>query len=413
MNESIYVFENWSSDNAVLIGTLFVEQIRGKEQFSFEYDKNWLKNSKYNFILDPDLGLYRGRQFVPLDKTLFGLFSDSCPDRWGRLLMKRREAIIAKKECRKPKTLTELDYLLGVFDKARMGGLRFSRNLSGPYLSDEKDLATPPWVSLRKLENASLAFEKDDSLSEKWLNQLIAPGSSLGGARPKATVSDEENSLWIAKFPSKNDEINIGAWEKVASDLAKLCGLNVPESKLETFSKVGSTFLVKRFDRNKEKRIHFASAMTMLGKIDGSEDASYLDIASFIRSNGAKPKTDLIELWKRIAFNMLITNSDDHLRNHGFLLTSKGWVLSPLYDVNPVPYGNNLSLLVNKNDNSISKELLMSIACYFDIGNSKAIDYFDEMKTIIKSNWKKKASDYGLSNSSIKRMAPAFNLCLK
>lgn len=414
MTKKIWVYENWSEEEPVIIGTLFVDKIRGKEQISFEYDPLRLKNSPYNFVIDPELGLYTGRQYVQPDKIIFGIFADSCPDRWGRLLMNRREAILAKYENRKPNKLSETDYLLGVFDETRMGALRFAKENNGPFLSSEKDMAIPPWVSLSKLETASLAFENDESgLEEKWLNQLLAPGSSLGGARPKATVMAQDSSLWIAKFPSKNDDRNAGAWEKTASDLAALCGINVPESKLENFSKVGSTFLVKRFDRDGSRRIHFASAMTMLGKTDGESGGSYLDIASFLRSNGSDPKTDLRELWKRIAFSMLITNSDDHLRNHGFILNKTGWRLSPMYDVNPTPYGDTLSLLVDENDNSISKELLISVTGYFAITKSEAESIFKEMQQIISKNLNKIAKSHGLSSAAIKRMFAAFRLCFE
>ena len=190
-------------------------------------------------------------------------------------------------------------------------------------------------------------------MEEKWLKQLIAPGSSLGGARPKASVLAPDDSLWIAKFPSKYDEINVGAWEMVVHDLAKLCNLDVPEAKLEKFSKIGSTFLVKRFDRENDRRIHFASAMTLLGKKDGAGAADglgYLDIASIIRQNSINPKKDLRELWRRIVFNMAVSNTDDHLRNHGFLLKKDGWILSPLFDVNPNIYGDALALNVDENN---------------------------------------------------------------
>lgn len=231
--------------------------------------------------------------------------------------MKRREAIRAKKADEKPRKLVESDYLLGVYDKARMGGLRFKTYTEEEFLSDDKELATPPWTSLRQLEQASISFENDDNaLEEKWLRQLIAPGSSLGGARPKASVMAPDGALWIAKFPSKHDEFNSGAWEMVVHELAKMCGLNVPEAKLEKFSKTGSTFLVKRFDRDGEQRIHFSSAMTMLGKKDGAgsiDGSSYLEIASFLRANGAKAKEDLAELWRRIVFSMAVSNTDDHL----------------------------------------------------------------------------------------------------
>ena len=411
--KTIYVFENWSEESPVLIGKLYVSYIRGKEQFAFEYDNSWLTSESANYLLDPDLSLYNGRQYVPMDKALFGVFADSCPDRWGRLLMKRREAVLARKEDRKPKALGESDYLLGVYDKARMGALRFKTEKNGEFLSDDKELATPPWTTLRTLEAASLGFENDESgLEEKWLKQLLAPGSSLGGARPKATVQDEKGNLWIAKFPSKHDEVNSGAWEKVVHDLAELCGLDVPEAKLETFSKNGSTFLVKRFDRNGDKRIHFASAMTLLGKIDGasgSDGSSYLDLVSFIRQNGATPSEDLKELWKRIVFNMVVSNTDDHLRNHGFILTKKGWKLSPLYDVNPIPYGGTLSLNVNMDDNSISIELAISVAKYFDIDEKEAIKIANEVKTIVRDNWERLAGKCGLSRNACEYMRPAFD----
>lgn len=411
--KKIYVYENWSEESPVLIGKLYVSYIRGKEQFAFEYDNSWLTSESANYLLDPDLLLYNGRQYAPMNKALFGVFADSCPDRWGRLLMKRREAVQARKEDRKPKALGESDYLLGVYDKARMGALRFKTEINGEFLSDNKELATPPWTTLRTLEAASLGFENDESgLEEKWLKQLLAPGSSLGGARPKATVQDEKGNLWIAKFPSKHDEVNSGAWEKVVHDLAELCRLDVPEAKLETFSKNGSTFLVKRFDRNGDKRIHFASAMTLLGKTDGasgSDGSSYLDLVSFIRQNGAEPEQDLKELWNRIVFNMVVSNTDDHLRNHGFMLTKKGWRLSPLYDVNPIPYGDALALNVSVDDNSISIELAISVAKYFGIEEKEAIRIADEIKTTVKDNWEKLAGKSGLSRSACEYMRPAFD----
>ncbi len=412
MKKTIYVYENWSSITPILLGRLYINQMRRNESYSFEYSDEWLRNSDAHSFLDPDLMLYRGRQYTPLDKNLFGLFADSCPDRWGRLLMQRREAITAQKEGRKPQKLNESDYLLGVYDAARMGALRFSLEEGGQFESSDKALATPPWVSLRKLESASIAFENDDSgLEEKWLNQLLAPGSSLGGARPKATVQDVDGSLWIAKFPSKHDNYNSGAWEMTAHELARLCRLNVPEARLESFSSTGDTFIVKRFDRVGEKRIHFSSAMTLLGQMDGATGSSYLDIVDFIKMNGANPKNDLIELWKRIVFNMAITNSDDHLRNHGFILTNTGWQLSPLYDVNPVPYGDTLSLNVSEDDNSIDIELALETAAYYDISFSDAKTMAQEILSTVRDNWERVAKENGLSREAILRMKPAFSEC--
>lgn len=412
--KTIFVYDDFSTELPVLMGSLYVNVIKGGESYSFEYDKDWLRKTGLTLTLDPELMPYSGRQY-PTGKNIFGLFADASPDRWGRVLMNKRERILAEKEGRKPSKLYDSDYLLGVYDETRMGGIRFKANQEGPFLSDDKETAAPPWATLRTLEEASRNFENDETgLTEKWLNQLIKPGSSLGGARPKATVVDTKDQLWIAKFPSKNDENDTGAWEMVAHDLATLCGLNVPEAKLEKFSPLGSTFLIKRFDRMGSKRVHFASAMTLLGKTDGASAAdgsSYLDIAAFIKSYGAQPKKDLGELWKRIVFNMAVTNTDDHLRNHAFILTDKGWILSPLYDVNPVPYGDELSLNVDEEDNSISIDLAVQTAVRFGISESDAEAQAEEILKIIRDNWEKTAAGYGLTRRQIEEMRPAFSAC--
>ncbi len=411
--KTIFVYESFSGEDN-LMGRLFVEEGRGTENVSFEFDEFWLSKNKFNISIDPELQLYSGRQY-PKDKTLFGIFADSSPDRWGRVLMQRRERIYAGKEGRKPKKLTDIDYLLGVYDETRMGAIRLKEDMNGAFVSEDKETSVPPWVTLRTLEEASRNFEAEENLLEqKWLNQLIKPGSSLGGARPKATVQDTAGHLWIAKFPSKNDEYNAGAWEKIAQDLAKMCSLNVPESKLETFSKLGSTFLVKRFDRDGEKRVHFASAMTMLGKTDGASSAdgsSYLDIASFLKSNGHSPKRDLKELWMRIVFNMAISNTDDHLRNHGFILSEKGWELSPLYDVNPSPYGEELSLNINSVDSSISIGLAIESAHYFGVSEEEATELSSSITATVRDNWERLANKYAIGRSEIEFMRPAFSIC--
>lgn len=412
--KNIFVYDDFSADRPILMGILYVNVIKGGEAYSFEYDRGWLKKNRLALTLDPELMPYPGRQY-PSGKNIFGLFADASPDRWGRILMNKRERILAEKEGRKPSKLYDSDYLLGVYDETRMGGIRFKSNLDGEFLSDDRETAAPPWASLRTLEEASRNFENDETgLSERWLNQLIKPGSSLGGARPKATVVDTKNQLWIAKFPSKNDENDTGAWEMVAHELAALCGLNVPEARLERFSPLGSTFLIKRFDRLENKRVHFASAMTLLEKTDGASAAdgsSYLDIAAFIKSCGAQPKKDLVELWKRIVFNMAVTNTDDHLRNHAFIFTDKGWVLSPLYDVNPVPYGDELSLNVDNEDNSISIELAVQTSVKFGISKPDAETYAEDILKIVRDNWEKSANEYGLSRRKIEEMRPAFSAC--
>ena len=415
--KTILVYAGWTDETPVLMGHLYTDSMRGKEIFSFEYDKEWLNSAENSFMFDPDLSLFQGRQYASQDKSLFGIFADSCPDRWGSVLMKRREAINARRESRKPKALTESDFLLGVYDESRMGALRFKLEKDDEFLASDKELAAPPWTTLRKLETASLGFESEgESLNEKWLNQLLAPGSSLGGARPKATVQDAAGNLWIAKFPSKHDEHNSGAWEKTVHDLAKKCNLNVPESKVETFSKNGGTFLVKRFDRIGKKRIHFASAMTLLGKTDGASSAegvSYLDIASFIKANGAEPKTDLRELWKRIVFSMLVSNTDDHLRNHGFLLTPKGWRLSPMYDVNPDIYGEMLSLNVDESNSIIDVELAIETAKFYGLSIKEAKCIAEDMKMTVIENWESIAAEYGLSRDEREYMRPAFTEAYK
>ncbi len=412
--KNIFVYDDFSADRPILMGILYVNVIKGGEAYSFEYDRGWLKKNRLALTLDPELMPYPGRQY-PSGKNIFGLFADASPDRWGRILMNKRERILAEKEGRKPSKLYDSDYLLGVYDETRMGGIRFKSNLDGEFLSDDRETAAPPWASLRTLEEASRNFENDETgLSERWLNQLIKPGSSLGGARPKATVVDTKNQLWIAKFPSKNDENDTGAWEMVAHELAALCGLNVPEARLEKFSPLGSTFLIKRFDRLENKRVHFASAMTLLEKTDGASAAdgsSYLDIAAFIKSCGAQPKKDLVELWKRIVFNMAVTNTDDHLRNHAFIFTDKGWVLSPLYDVNPVPYGDELSLNVDNEDNRISIELAVQTSVKFGISKPDAETYAEDILKIVRDNWEKSANEYGLSRRKIEEMRPAFSAC--
>jgi serine/threonine-protein kinase HipA len=396
------------------MGILTVTPARGKETFSFEYAADWLK-SGISQMLDPDLQLYSGAYYPRDEKVNFGIFLDSCPDRWGRVLMQRREAIIAKNEERKAKTLLESDYLLGVFDAHRMGALRFKLQEDGPFLNDNKEMASPPLSSLRELEQASLKMEEDnidDPEYLKWINILIAPGSSLGGARPKASVVDTANNLWIAKFPSKNDEKNVAAWEMVANELAMKAGINISLGKIQQFNNKYYTYLTKRFDRNeKNERIHFASAMTLLGHSDGenSAGASYLELAEFITRHGAAVENDLEELWRRIVFSICIKNTDDHLRNHGFLLTETGWALSPAYDINPNEYGQGLSLNISLDDNSLDLNVALEVAGYFRLDNKKANQIIKHIKSTVIS-WRALAVKYKIPKAEQDRMSVAFSL---
>ena len=415
--KTIYVFECFTADKPSLMGCLYADTLRGGETCSFEYDAGWLNAHAGRYFLDPDLHPYQGRQYAPTDKELFGLFSDSCPDRWGRNLMRRREAVTANREKRKPLPLKETDCLLGVHDEGRMGALRFALKPEGPFLACGSDVPAPPLAALRELEAASLAFERDeDILSDRWLRHLLAPGSSLGGARPKVTVKDAGGELWIAKFPSVRDARDAGAWERTAHELAKACGLRVPESRLERFSDAGSTFLVKRFDRSGGRRIHFSSAMALLGKTDGAsagKGSGYSELADFITVYGASPKEDLEEMWKRILFSMAISNTDDHLRNHGFLLTGQGWRLSPLYDVNPVPYGETLSLGVFRGDARIDPELAIEAAPDFGIEKQEARKTARRMLNTVSRLWRPLAGKCGIGCAAQKAMEIAFSAAEK
>lgn len=409
--KNIYVFADFLSFHNEFLGTVHVSQTKGREFYSFEYDEQWL--AKDAMLLDPDLQWYRGRQYISDNKQVFGFLSDSAPDRWGRRLMNRREELRAKKGGEKPVKLMESDYLLGVFDESRMGGLRFKDDPDGEYVSNDTDFATPPWASLRELEQAATEFEKNEtSDNDFWLKQLLAPGSSLGGARPKASVLAPDGSMWIAKFPSKHDEFDSGAWEMVVHELALLCGINVPEARAEVFSSLGTTFLVKRFDRAGKERIHFSSAMTMLGKSDGADatdGSSYLEIVSFLKANGANPKQDLIQLWKRIVFGMAVSNTDDHFRNHGVLLTNNGWILSPMYDVNPDVFGEFLSLNVDSDNSAINLNLAIEASKYYGITKADAASLADEIVRKVDNNWRALAGKYGISHSEAERMSPAFS----
>jgi serine/threonine-protein kinase HipA len=410
---TVYVYADWRGlRGPVLIGPLKSMQAR-KEVFSFEYDEVWLKT--YAQTLDPDLQLFGGPQYLNAEKSNFGLFMDSSPDRWGRALMDRREAIHARLDGRRPRMLWATDYLLGVFDGHRMGALRFKEDPEGPFLNNNKDMASPPWTSIRELEHASLELEKegDDENRLKWLNMLINPGSSLGGARPKASVVDTKGELWIAKFPSLKDSIDVGAWEMVVRELGHEVGVNFPICQTGKFHSSQHTFLTKRFDREGSDRIHFASAMTLLGYTDGKgykDGVSYLELAEFIMKNGASVKEDLEELWRRIVFYICVSNADDHLRNHGFLLTEKGWRLSPAYDVNPMIRATGLSLNISETDNSLSLDLAREVAAQYRITTQRAETIIHQVTSVI-SEWNGVAEKYHIQRSERDLMSECFRVC--
>ena len=403
-----------------LMGRLTATPARGKEVFAFEYDDMWLSAAPGQ-QLDPTLSLYSGPQYPAKGRENFGPFLDSCPDRWGRVLMRRREAQLARAEGRPERRLLESDYLLGVHDGHRMGALRF--RIGDRFLDDNQELASPPWTSLRELEHASLALERDDVEDDpeygRWLRMLIAPGGSLGGARPKASVRDEADQLWIAKFPSRNDDEDIGAWERVVHDLAKRAGIAVPEAQVRRFASDRSsgqghhTFLSRRFDRAEQgRRLHFASALTLLDLLDGqgAEDGvGYVDLAELLMRLGSRPSADLEQLWRRVVFSICVSNTDDHLRNHGFLLEPNGWALAPAYDMNPDPHASGLKLNISETDNSQDLELALSVASVFRVKQARAAEIAHEVTTAV-CDWRRLAAAGGLGGPAQERMQRAFRV---
>ena len=409
----IFVYAHWlGMHEPKMIGILSAHQGKGRKSFSFKYDKNWL-NSKEQFLLDPDINWFSGAQF-PNGKENFGVFMDSMPDTWGKTLMKRKAVQLAQEKQIKTPNLYDIDFLLGVYDENRMGALRFKLNPQRDFLDNSHDYPTPPWSSIRELQHGASLVESDKNNNEvnKWLAILMAPGSSLGGARPKANILDETKHPWIAKFPSKNDTIDKAKWEYLAYKLAKLAGIEMAKSKIENISGNYSTFFTKRFDRLNGERIHFSSAMTMTGNNEDTirdNTASYLELAEFIQFAGSNIKNDLHQLWKRIIFNIAISNTDDHLRNHGFILEKNGWRLSPAYDINPSIDKNELSLNIDTHNNALDYELTKSVGEYFQLENNEMDCIINEVKKAV-SKWKEIAQQIGISRNEQELMKSAFNI---
>jgi len=411
LKTDILVYAHWLGlKDPKLIGVLSAQQAKGKKALSFEYSESWFQ-SKEQILIDPDIGWFKGQQY-PNGKENFGVFFDSMPDTWGRTLMKRRAVQKAKEENSSVLNLYDIDFLLGVNDQCRMGALRFKLDANGPFLDNTRDTPIPPLNSIRELQHAARILESNEESEDvkKWLSILMAPGSSLGGARPKANVLDEHSDLWIAKFPSKEDTNDKAAWEFLAYKLALQVGIEISESRIEKISGKYSTFFTKRFDRLKGERIHFASAMTMTGNNEETikeKSVSYLDIAEFIQFNGSRNNKDLNQLWKRIIFNIAISNTDDHLRNHGFILTNNGWVLSPAYDINPSIDKNGLALNIDTNDNALDFDLAKSVGEYFQLNISEMDSIIAKIKKVV-SNWRVIASNIGIAKSDQDFMASAF-----
>ena len=362
----LYVFADFDWLKAPrLVGELSYESLRGSDSYGFCYSDDWLRDYG-NLFLSDDLNNYPGQQYTAPGKDIFGCFSDALPDRWGRTLINRREQILAKEEKRPVRRLSSFDYLIGIEDYSRMGGLRFKDSLDGEYINASEVLLIPPLTDIRELIAASSEIEKSEEENllpeRRWIEQLVQPGSSLGGARPKASVIDENKILHIAKFPSRKDDYDIGLWEHFSHLLAKKAGIHAAETRVIFTNDKYHTLLSRRFDRKEDgKRIHFASAMTLLGLNDGDNANTghgYLDIVDFILQNCTNVEDNLQELYRRVAFNICIGNTDDHFRNHGFLLTSKGWTLAPAYDMNPT-LNEYQSLLISTDSNKADLSILL------------------------------------------------------
>lgn len=413
----VYADFDWLKE-ITLIGELHYESLRGSDSYGFKYDDNWLKKYR-NLILSDDLNNFPGQQYTQPEKDIFGCFSDALPDRWGRTLLNRREQVLANEEKRPIRRLTSFDYLKGIDDASRMGGFRFKAKAEDVFINSTNSLRIPPLTNIRDLLYASNEVEKSEDANElpnkKWITQLVQPGSSLGGARPKSSVIDNNNSLSIAKFPSRKDDYNMGLWEHFCHLLAIKAGINTATTKVISTNDKYNTLLSKRFDRTADgKRIHFASAMTLLGLSDGDNASTgngYLDIVDFILRNCTDVKFNLEELFRRVAFNICIANSDDHFRNHGFLLTQKGWTLSPAYDMNPTQ-NEYQSLLISDSSSKADLSILLEVCEDYMLSKEIASQIISEVVKAV-SQWKSLVTKLGIANREIDLFGEIFEERIK
>lgn len=405
--KTLYVYADFDwLEGPVPIGVLGYECLRGTDSYSFRFDNEWLRRHG-SLFLSADINGYPGLQYTQPGRDIFGCFSDALPDRWGRLLMNRREQILAMEEKRPVRRLSSYDYLLGINDFSRMGGFRFREEPEGDFINCDDFLRIPPLTDIRPLVAASMEIERSEEQNQqpekKWLLQLLHPGTSLGGARPKAGVRDTDGCLYVAKFPSRNDDYDVSLWEHLSHILAKRAGIKPAETRvMETGGKY-HLLLSKRFDRTADgRRVHYASAMTLLGLTDGCDAKSgngYLDIVDFILQNCCDVEYNLRQLYRRVAFNVAIGNSDDHFRNHGFLLTPRGWTLSPAFDMNPT-LNEYQSLLITSTTNKADLGLLMEAAEEYMIGREEACEIINEVKEAVAS-WRGIATGLGIAKREI------------
>jgi serine/threonine-protein kinase HipA len=401
--KTLYVYADfdWLS-TPMLVGELGYESLRGTDSYAFKFDDEWLRHYG-SLFLSADINNYPGQQYTQPGRDIFGCFSDALPDRWGRLLLNRREQILATEEQRPIRKLSSFDYLIGIDDFSRMGGFRFKTEPKGEFINCDSHLRIPPLTDLRSLVAASMEIEKSEELNrlpeKKWIQQLVHPGSSLGGARPKAGVRDTNEFLYVAKFPSHNDDYDVSLWEHLSHLLAKKAGVIAAETSVISTGDKYHVLLSKRFDRTSDgRRIHFASAMTLLGLTDGSNAQTgngYLDIVDFILQNCCQVEFSLRQLYRRVAFSIAIGNTDDHFRNHGFLLTPRGWTLSPAYDMNPTT-NEYQSLLITSSTNKSDLNLLLESSEEYMIGKGEAYKIISEVTDAVKG-WSGVAATLGIA----------------
>ena len=405
MSSDIEVYVAVGEKN-LLAGRMYPHRRRGVESASFVYDDRYFANPDA-YALDPGLPLVTGTLQTAVGRALFGAFADSSPDRWGRTLIRRAEQARAKATATAPRSISEVDLLLGVRDDLRQGALRFRLNGQGPFLAVEES-GVPVLTDLPALLDIAARAERD-TVDYEDLKRLLRAGSSLGGARPKAHVLDAAGQVAIAKFPSANsDTWNVMAWEKVALDLARDAGVTVPDSQL---IRIGdrNVLIVDRFDRRGTARVGYASAMTMLEASDGDQ-RSYLEIAEVIEERSTAATAELRQLWRRVAFSILISNTDDHLRNHGFLHEhGDSWMLSPAFDLNPNPQPGpkDLSTAIDYTDTRASVNTLMRVAAYFRLDASDALEVLATVTRAV-ARWRTVAKSHGLLQHDLDAMEPAF-----
>ena len=401
--KTLYVYADFDWLSApMLVGELGYESLRGTDSYAFKFDDEWLRHYG-SLFLSADINNYPGQQYTQPGRDIFGCFSDALPDRWGRLLLNRREQILATEEQRPIRKLSSFDYLIGIDDFSRMGGFRFKTEPKGEFINCDSHLRIPPLTDLRSLVAASMEIEKSEELNrlpeKKWIQQLVHPGSSLGGARPKAGVRDTNGFLYVAKFPSHNDDYDVSLWEHLSHLLAKKAGVIAAETSVIPTGDKYHVLLSKRFDRTSDgRRIHFASAMTRLGLTDGSNAQTgngYLDIVDFILQNCCQVEFSLRQLYRRVAFSIAIGNTDDHFRNHGFLLTPRGWTLSPAYDMNPTT-NEYQSLLITSSTNKSDLNLLLESSEEYMIGKGEAYKIISEVTDAVKG-WSGVAATLGIA----------------